>query len=748
MTLLNTFTLLSNGLTLAVSLGFLLIVLWHDARKELNQFFAAFLFLVTLWNVGSLLTLAVSFVGSLSPAITFTVSVMELGFTGSSIGVYALTAILVGVHTKRFRILAFTALFLVLGYQVFLILANITPPFEALGDGFFQYRFQPPATIFFLIFDGTTLYLVWRYRRKIRSLSLILGLTFFVIGQSLGFLNPELRIVSLSINLSSIATLVVSFAILRQEIIVPLAERIAQVQAVHRVSLAITSHIAIDTVLNQIATQAAGWLRADAAGIFLNENRQLELATVYNLPVNYIHSHVPLGDGVSGTVAKTQQSIFLENYDRDWKGIADLPLARETFGSVICVPLIYSAQTIGVLMVIAGRQGRLFQFEDVQLLELLGAQAAVALAHSRLFAEQHELTEQVEAARSQLETVLSGTENPVIAIDRNFRLIFANPAARKLLPQNNLLSKGNNILKHLPTDVLPHNHVEVIRNLRANRAHIYEISLDSKIYLCHVARLGQQKTEGWVVVLNDITQLKELDRLKSEMIRMTSHDLKNPLQAAMANLDLLTDDLAGINGGEIQSSLTAIHKQLMRMNRIISGILDLERIKSGTLTTALSSPSEIVAVVIDEIQLLAQDKGIDLLTVVDPGLPLFAADSEQFERALINLVENAIKFTPSGGKVVVRSRKQGSQLIFEVEDSGIGIPEELQADVFERFWRGAEKGQRGAEHISGTGLGLSLVKTIVENHHGRIELKSHVGKGTLFSIYIPITNEMNTKLVS
>jgi two-component system, OmpR family, phosphate regulon sensor histidine kinase PhoR len=744
MALLNTITFLSNGVTLALSCGFLLIVLWNDARKELNQFFAAFLFLVILWNIGSLMTLAVSFIDAASSVIALSVGIMELGFTGSSIGVYALTASLVGVHSRKFRVFAFVALFLVLGYQIWLLSQHTSPDFEILGEGFFKYRFPLPVVLFFLIFDGSALYLVWRYHRKIPSYSLIVGLTLFVVGQSMGFLNPELRIVSLSINLSSIAALIISFAILRQEIIVPLANRIAQVQAMHRVSLAITSHIAIDTVLNQIAYQAAGWLSADAACIFLSEQHRLELATVHNLPANYIHSRIALGEGVSGTVAETQDSIYLENYDRDWKGMSDLPLARETFGSVICVPLIYSSTTIGVLMVIAGRQGRLFQLEDVQLLELLGAQAAVALAHSRLFAEQHELTSEVEAARSQLETVVTSTENPVIAIDRRFRLILANPAARKLLPSERQWS-GENILQRLPREVLPRNYRQVLRDLRMNRAHIYEISLDSKIYLCHLAQLGRPRRGGWVVVLNDVTQLKELDRLKSDMIRMTSHDLKNPLQAALANLELLTEDLADINGGEIQFSLDAIHKQLERMNRIISGILDLERVKNGTLTTELCSPKEIVTIVVDDLQELARDKHVELQAIAEEGLPPIAADSEQFERALINLVENAVKFTPSGGKVVLRAQNRGNLLVFEVKDTGIGIPHELQPYVFERFWRGAEKGQRGAEHTSGTGLGLSLVKAIIDNHQGKIELKSEVGEGTHFSIYVPIAGQPNAK---
>ncbi|MBZ0098193.1 MAG: hypothetical protein K8F30_03875, partial [Taibaiella sp.] len=117
----NTITLLFNGLTVALALGFLLIILWHDARKEFNQLFAALLFLVTIWNIGSLLTQAFSLVDEGAPFIPLAVGVMELGFTGSSIAIYALTAVLMGVHTKRFRWLAFLGIFLVLGYQIFLI---------------------------------------------------------------------------------------------------------------------------------------------------------------------------------------------------------------------------------------------------------------------------------------------------------------------------------------------------------------------------------------------------------------------------------------------------------------------------------------------------------------------------------------------------------------------------------------------------------------------------------------------------
>ncbi len=744
MSFFNTVSLLSNGITLALSLGFLLIVLWHDFRKELNQFFATFLFLVMLWNVGSLFTLALSITAPDSSIIKFATTLLELGFTGSCIALYAMTAILVGVHTRRFRLLAFSGLLLILIYQAILILAEAPIQFETLGDGFYKYRFQPLSAIFYLMFDGITLYLVWRYRRKVQSFGLFIGLNLFAISQSLGFLNPELKIASLSITLGGVSTLLISFSMLRREIITPLAERVSQVEAVHKVSLAITSHIALDNVLNQITVQAVNWLNADASGIFLktNDNR-LELVTVYDLPDSFLHGRLEMGEGVAGQVALTQRSIFLENYGRDWKLSPDFLLARETFGSIICVPLIYNESTIGVLIVIAGQQGRLFQRQDVQLLELLGSQAAVAIAHSRLFGEQQDLTRQVESAKNQLETVLTSTENAVIVVNRKLQLVFANPAANKLFSENSV-AIGDTLPRILPKAIFPPDFRAALRELRHNQAYTYEIGITGKTFLCHVTALGQSQSSGWVAVLNDVSQLKELDRLKSEMIRMASHDLKNPLQAAMANLELLQDDLVPVDNPEIELSLTTINTQLGRMNKIINGVLDLERIKGGQLVTELCSAKDIVTSVVDDMQHQITQKHITVSVDVSAELPLFKADPDQFGQALVNLLENAVKFTHDGGQVSIQVTLENTHLRFAIADTGIGIPLELQANVFERFWRGGQRGQKGAEYITGTGLGLSLVKSIVENHNGEIWLTSTPGIGTVFYVDIPATIESET----
>jgi two-component system, OmpR family, phosphate regulon sensor histidine kinase PhoR len=720
---MSSLTLLINGLSLALALSFLLIILWQDSRRELNQFFAIFLFLVALWNTGALLTQVAVMVGMDTILVQFAVSILEIGFIGSSIAIYVLTTVLIGTSLRRFRLLAIASLVIVIGYRV-LIIANTPPAFEVISESF-TYRFPALSVVFYVFYDFLTLYLVWHYRRTLRSRVMMFGIVLFVIGQSTGFLNPELFVVWFSTSVSAIAALIISSEMIQQEIIKPLASRVSQVEAMHRVSLAVSSQTALDTVLEEITKQAVGWLDADAAGIFLNRGTELELETVHELPRESLHTRVDIGEGVAGTVAQTHQSIFLVNYERDWRGKSELPYASD-FGSMISVPLIYGGDVIGVLMVITGKHGRLFAREDVHLLELLGAQAAVAIAHSRFL-------QQVEAGRNQLESLLVSTENPVVAVNRRFELIFVNPVARELFSIDDA-TQTKDITKLLPHAALPPNFRAALRDMHQHRVYIYEISLDSKVYLCHLAPIGRPRVTGWVAVMNNITQLKELDRLKSEMVRMTSHDLKNPLQAALANVELLKEDVENLKNEDIDLSVSVIEKQLDRMNRIIRGILDLERVKTGALTLGICRPARIMKRSIDDLRDFAEEWHITLEAEIDEDTLDFQGDEEQFERALTNLVENAIKFSPPGGHVWVTVKGDSNEICFKIRDTGIGIPLELQSHIFERFYRGRQK---GAEHITGSGLGLSLVKTVVENHNGKIWLESAENQGTTFFVTVP-----------
>lgn len=701
---LSPVTLVLNGFALALALGFMFIVLWYDSRKRVIQFYATFMLMVTLWNLGALMAQALALLPANNAITSIAFSLTELGYSGASVALYIFLTLLSGTHVRRFSLLAFLSLGVLIAYRLFLLLA--ASPTSAVDEA------PPLATfsiVFFVIFDLLSLYLGWLYRRKIRDALMVTGVVVFVTGQGVALLNPELGIVALATVISSLGALMISVAIVRQEIITPITSLTAQLNTTRGVSMSISSQLDPGTILSEITVQSARLSGADAVGLFLRERADLELVNVYNLPDEMRHMRVEVGRGLIGRAAEMQTSLYIENYGRDWKGEDDLKYARSTFGAVVCVPLRYREEVIGVLLVVSGKQGRLFRREEIQVLELLGAQAAVALAHTRLFDE-------VESARSTLETLLNSTENPVVAFDAAYNLIFANPAALNLTTLNAAIREHRIHELLLPNGDAPEN--------------VYEIKLDERDYLCHLGRLGSVQLEGWVAVMQDVTQLKELDRMKSEMVRMVSHDLKNPLMGALLYIDLLRETASSAQN----EMLTVIEQQMDRMQRIIRGVLDVEKVR---LSSVLSEPVMVKPLVeraMTELRRQADSKQI-LFEAENPDDTLcFIGDADQFQRALVNLMENAIKFSDDGGRVTVRAYRDGEQIVFCVEDDGIGIPPELHDRVFDRFFRGR---QQGAEHVAGSGLGLSIVKTIAENHRGRVWLENVDARGTRVFITVP-----------
>lgn len=728
---LDVFTLLINGLTLSLALGFLLIIIWQNPQKRQNQAFAVFIIFIVVWNLGSILLRSTELTDIGIDFYNIALSIMEIGFIGASVSVYVMTTVLIGNQSRRFQYLAYISLIFVALPRFFLIVngnidnENVGISTEVSGN------FQPLFFLFFLMFDGISLYLIWRYRRKVRSRGLVTGIVIFLAGQGLIFVNPELVVSAFSTNVSAMGALIIGFSMIHQEIITPLADRNNQVEAIHNVSVAITSQLALDTVLSEIAIQAGGWLNADGVGIFLAQvdkdidgDTNLVLETVFNLPKTYVGMSFRVGEGLAGFVAQTRETLYLENYARDWKHSDDFPYAKETFGSVVCTPLIYAEQIIGVVMVIASQEGYVFNRQDAYLLELLGAQAAVVIAHSRLF-------DQVDEARSQLEAVLTSTENPVVSVDRQLRLLFANPAAQNLF---GYIDVRSSVVDTFPKSVFPTDMKFVLRSLKRDKSFVYEIVLRDRVYLCHLGVLGEDRIEGWVAVLNDVTQLKELDRLKSEMVRMASHDLKNPLMGAMAYLELLEEDIAVIGQHELNKSVKTIEHQLERMERIIRGILDLEKLKVAFDLEDLCSPIEIVESALRDLDQFIEDRGVTVTVEIAPDVESFRGNRDQFERAIINVIENAVKFTLYQGVVNINVYNEQQRIIFRITDNGVGIPKDVVPHVFDRFFRGQ---QSGVEHVTGSGLGLSLVKTTVEIHSGEIWLESEINHGTTVFVSVP-----------
>jgi len=734
----NTLALLFNGLSLALALGLLILVLWQDPNSTANRFFALFLFSALIWASGSLLSRAAAYVNAGPGAVQAGLRLLDFGFSASALMLYAYSAVIAGVRGRLFRAIALVGLALILSYQLVLSMAGTPRLYATLPDGGLAYGFGATSVVLYMMFLLATVIIIWGNRKRVRAPALVSGVLLFAFAQMLTLLSPRFRTLGVPEIIASLAILVMAYASVRQQIMLPLLGRAKQLEAMRDVGIAITSRLRLQETLSAITAQAVNLLEADGGAIYLKHNGVLRLAAVHNLPEQYVGIEIPLGQAVVGTVALERRGRRVDNYHSEWRGAEDMPWARKAFGAVIAVPLMFAEEVVGVLLVAQSRAGRMFNREDRHLLELLGPQAAVAITNSRLFEAERDLSSDLAGAKNQLETVLTSTENPVIAIDRNLRILFANPAAISLIGQGDLDPVGQCVVDIVPREFLPPTWREALRALRKQRVYVYELNTQGRTYLCHVAEINKPRTVGWVCVLNDVTQFKELDRLKSQMIQMTSHDLKNPLQAAMSYLELLTEDGQSIFTDDMREYINTIWTQLHRMYRIISGILNLERVQSGVPALEPVPLDDVLRRVVRENSSLAHTKGLMLRLDVPPPPLSVLGDAQQLTQAFANLIDNGIKFTPEGGTVTVRATAHDHEVEVAVSDTGVGIAPEDQPRVFDRFFRGK---QPGAAHMGGSGLGLSLVQAIVSAHHGTIDLTSTPGEGTTITVRLPLLTE-------
>lgn len=248
---------------------------------------------------------------------------------------------------------------------------------------------------------------------------------------------------------------------------------------------------------------------------------------------------------------------------------------------------------------------------------------------------------------------------------------------------------------------------------------------------------------GTLVVLHDISREKAIERIKSEFVSLAAHQLRTPLSAIKWTLKMLLDGDLGNISKEQREFVKKTYKSNERMIDLINDLLDVTRIEEGRFLSKLTIASfeKMATSVLDFYQQELIKGKIDFkFKKSQKKLPQVNVDIEKVKLAIQNLIENAIKYTPPGGKinVIINYDKEKKEIIFSVEDSGVGIPEEEQARVFTKFFRGENVVRMDTE---GTGLGLFISKNIIEAHQGKIWFKSKKGEGTTFSFSLPVERD-------
>jgi signal transduction histidine kinase/DNA-binding response OmpR family regulator len=424
---------------------------------------------------------------------------------------------------------------------------------------------------------------------------------------------------------------------------------------------------------------------------------------------------VPFGRGLIGSCAKDGTSYFTNDPSSHALYVPEIDQAAgsETH-SLLVMPLTIKDRVIGVIGLVNKRAAP-FDEQDVALLRAMGTPIGAAVDGSRLF-------DQITRDRATLRAVLDGSPNPILIVNHSGETLSCNPAARELFS----ISAGP-VGEPRLEDVTG---VPRLGELVAQgRVVTEEIALAESTFLTSTAPIVGV---GSVIVMQDITYLKELDKAKSEFVTTVSHDLRSPLASIIGFTELLSE--VGPLSERQQEFVDLTTEAAKNMKRMIDDLLDLARIEAGlSLAPDRCDLAAIAQAVVAGLQGLAARNDIELFLIQRGKIPKVVGVADQLRRAVENLVGNALKYTPPGGRVRVGLQEADRTLYLVVTDTGRGIPESALPYVFDRFYRVDED-----RETAGSGLGLAIAKSIAEAHGGTISVRSQRGKGSVFAIALPL----------
>jgi PAS domain S-box-containing protein len=502
-----------------------------------------------------------------------------------------------------------------------------------------------------------------------------------------------------------------------------------------QISRAITAQLNLDDVL-QLVLEAATRILAGQAGLIAlrDSGGDFSIRASYGLPLAVVPYFAPLLTDIPDDVDRSRFRIpgLAEKLGRI---VAELGLRLQ---QVVALPMAIGRDLIGVLCVFRA-YGTRFTADDRQMLSSFADQAAIAVHNAQLY-------EAVSQEKRRLDAILEYSADGVMILD----------AAHRITVFNRALST---VSGWAAAEVLGRQHDEVIHwarletgmDLTSAVAGGWPLPSARPLYVEGDLRRRNGGTvsvgityaplftrEGSLVNIiasvRDITRFREADEIKSTFISVISHELKTPVALIKGYADTLLRKDAHWNQETVQESLGVILEETDRLNTLIDNLLDASRLQAGAMPlemdqVALDALAERVAA-----RFRTQTETHEIVADFPADFPPIQGDAGRLEQVLNNLLSNAIKYSPGGGRIEIGGRVLPGEVVVSVADQGVGIPLEEQVRIFERFFRGSrERHQR----TPGVGLGLYLVKAIVEAHGGRIWVESNPGEGAVFSFALP-----------
>jgi PAS domain S-box-containing protein len=389
------------------------------------------------------------------------------------------------------------------------------------------------------------------------------------------------------------------------------------------------------------------------------------------------------------------------------------------------------------------------------LVDTATGQLKGVIEYVRDITERKKLEHEIRETRDHLESILNAAPDMIHVISPDMRIISRNTASKKIFPH---IREGDYCYKALHKRDRACAHCGVTKVFEDGKRHEHESTItlpDGKEIVVHSPSAplfdGKGRIIAAVEILRDITErkkaeeqlkeayekLKELDEMRDDFLGAVTHELRTPLTSIIGALDLLLD--ADIPE-EQRDLLSIAEKESERLDSLISELLSIAKTegKISELNLERLSLREVINDAVKEMKIHAKKRQVSIRRQIQKDLPPVIADREQLKRVLTNLLGNAVKFNKKGGRINIRAKYKDDHTEISVEDTGMGIPEEDLSRVFSKFYR-VTTGE--AQRYPGYGLGLSIVKSIVERHGGKIWVESTLGKGSRFTFTLPVEEE-------
>lgn len=495
-----------------------------------------------------------------------------------------------------------------------------------------------------------------------------------------------------------------------------LQQRIDDLEALQIVSRSITASLELDKVLTAVVDAAVELTGAEEGSLLLLEegSNNLYMRAARNFGDDFVRTfRLPVEDTLPGQVLQSGKPVIID--EKTPKKIKTAYLVR----SIMYVPLIIQGRAIGLLGVDNRQSVQTFSEYHLKLVSTLADYAAIAIENARLYASS-------SAERKKLETILTQIADGVIVLDHEDRLVMINQSARQAfnVEEEQPLGKPiQQVVKH--SDL-----IEILSqdNTHPSRSEI--VLEDGRVLYTQTSPIPEV---GMVATMQDITRLKELDRIKSDFVSTVSHDLRSPLTAILGYIDLM--ERVGPVNDKQKEFLHRIDTSVQNITTLINDLLDLGRIEAGfDIRKEYVSLAILVEHALESLKEQARKKKLSLTHSVEADLPQVYGIPSQLRQMLSNLFHNAMKYTPAGGYIHIQVGRENEQIILRVEDDGQGIPIAEQPHIYDKFYRASNV----SIDIPGTGLGLAIVKSVVDNHKGRIWLDSKPGRGSKFTVVLPL----------